>query len=199
MRRLDIDRMREVAECVSIFGDRRRRRDLEAEGDPLLIRRVNWREPYVVMGMRGGMLVNVSSDVFDPKSHTSQSRAPRRGVYPQACEKDYPPDGGKERQREILCQQMPNHAARSLRPGRGRRSAAAPARLETHTALAFWSLARAMEMPHLPDRVALMILADEHLGGAKRNSHHTARPAEQGRFGIRTRQDLDREGRLRGQ
>ncbi len=38
--------------------------------------------------------------------------------------------------------------------------------------------------------------------GLKRRKHdssHAARPTEQGRFGIRARQHLDREGRLRGQ
>ena len=61
--------MREVAERVTIFGDLRRRGDVEPECDALLIRRVDRSEPHVIMRMRGRLFVNVSSDVFDAESH----------------------------------------------------------------------------------------------------------------------------------
>ena len=65
--------MREVAERVPILGDLGRRRDVEPECDALLIGRVDWSEPHVVVRMRGRLFVNVSSDVFDAESHAHQS------------------------------------------------------------------------------------------------------------------------------
>src|SRR5258708_2765587 len=79
--------MRDVAERVSILGDRGVGGNLEAEGDALLIGRVNWRQAYVVMGMGGRMLVNISSDVFDAEQHSSQSAHLVMELERQACEK----------------------------------------------------------------------------------------------------------------
>ena len=69
MRRLNIDRMREVAERVTILGDLGGRGDVEPECDALLIRRVDWSEPHVIMRMGGRLFIDVSSGVFDAESH----------------------------------------------------------------------------------------------------------------------------------
>ena len=79
--------MRDVAERVSILRDRGVGGDLEPEGDALLIGRVNWSQAYVVMGMGGRMLVNISSDVFDAEQHSSQRAHLVLELKRQACEK----------------------------------------------------------------------------------------------------------------
>ena len=69
VRRLDVDRMGEVTERVAILGDLGRRGYIEAECDALLIGRVDWRQPHIIMGMGSGLFVNVAGDVFDAETH----------------------------------------------------------------------------------------------------------------------------------
>jgi hypothetical protein len=69
--RLDIDRMREVAERVEVLRNFGGRGYIDPERDAPLIRCVDRRKAYIVVRMRGGLLVNVSRDVFDAESHTT--------------------------------------------------------------------------------------------------------------------------------
>src|SRR5271154_1947946 len=71
VRRLDINRMREVAERVQVLRNLGGRGYVEPERYAPLIRCVDRRKAYIVARMRGGLLVNVSRNVFDAESHTT--------------------------------------------------------------------------------------------------------------------------------
>src|SRR5271156_4853859 len=72
VRRLDIDRMREVAERVQILRNFGGRGYIDPESDAPLIRCIDRRKAYIVVRMGGGLLVNVARDVFDAESHTTE-------------------------------------------------------------------------------------------------------------------------------